>query len=85
VNSPEAPRYLDAVVDGHRVHRVAWTYRDPRRRMKRCAITSRGTPAAWMSRMGDERVQAQANDFYGGSITANLVGSFKGRPETLGW
>jgi hypothetical protein len=37
---------------------------------------------AWM---GDERVQAQASDFYGGWITADLVGPFKGPPETLGW
>ena len=35
--------------------------------------------------MGDERVQAQASDFYGGWITADLVGPFKGPPETLGW
>jgi uncharacterized Fe-S cluster-containing radical SAM superfamily protein len=27
--------------------------------------------------MGDERVQAQASDFYGGWITADLVGPFK--------
>jgi pimeloyl-ACP methyl ester carboxylesterase len=32
-----------------------------------------------------ERVHAQEGDFYGGWITANIVGPFKGRPRTFGW
>ena len=32
-----------------------------------------------------ERVQAQAGDFYGGWITRDIVGPFKGGPGTLGW
>jgi uncharacterized protein (DUF427 family) len=32
-----------------------------------------------------ERVQPQAGDFYGGWITSNIVGPFKGEPGTLGW
>lgn len=32
-----------------------------------------------------ERVQAQPGDFYGGWITSNIVGPFKGGPGTLGW
>ena len=35
--------------------------------------------------MGDELVQRQASDFYGGWITPDLVGPFKGPPGTLGW
>ena len=35
--------------------------------------------------VGDERVQPQAGDFYGGWITANLVGPFKGVPGSRGW
>lgn len=33
----------------------------------------------------DERVQAQAGDFYGGWITSDVVGPFKGAPGTWGW
>ena len=33
----------------------------------------------------DERVQAQEGDFYGGWITSNIVGPFKGGPGTRGW
>jgi uncharacterized protein (DUF427 family) len=32
-----------------------------------------------------EKVRAQAGDFYGGWITENIVGPFKGGPGTRGW
>jgi uncharacterized protein (DUF427 family) len=32
-----------------------------------------------------ERVQAQEGDFYGGWVTTNIVGPFKGGPGTVGW
>ena len=32
-----------------------------------------------------ERVRPQAGDFYGGWITAEIVGPFKGEPGTRGW
>ena len=33
----------------------------------------------------DERVEAQEGDFYGGWITSDIVGPFKGGPGTWGW
>ena len=33
----------------------------------------------------DERVQAQEGDFYGGWITSDIEGPFKGGPGTAGW
>ena len=33
----------------------------------------------------DERVIAQPGDFYGGWITSDVVGPFKGEPGTSGW
>ena len=81
-----AARYLDAVVAGRRVHAVAWTYRDPTPGYEalrdHVAFYPGRVDVAWM---GDERVQAQTSDFYGGWITADLVGPFKGPPGTLGW
>jgi hypothetical protein len=60
-----AARYLDAVVDGHRVHAVAWTYRHPTPAYEalrdHVAFYPGRVDVAWM---GDERVQAQASDFY---------------------
>jgi hypothetical protein len=35
--------------------------------------------------LDDERVLAQVGDFYGGWITTDLIGPFKGAPTTLGW
>ena len=35
--------------------------------------------------LGEEQVAAQAGDFYGGWITAEIVGPFKGGPGTWGW
>ncbi|NRA49231.1 MAG: hypothetical protein HRU12_08860, partial [Phaeodactylibacter sp.] len=35
--------------------------------------------------VGEERVKAQEGDFYGGWITSNIVGPFKGGTGTWGW
>jgi len=35
--------------------------------------------------VGEERVCPQEGDFYGGWITSNLIGPFKGAPGTGGW
>jgi len=35
--------------------------------------------------INDEQVQAQECDFYGGWITSDIVGPFKGGSGTFGW
>ena len=35
--------------------------------------------------VGEEQVQPQEGDFYGGWITSKVVGPFKGAPGTFGW
>ena len=35
--------------------------------------------------LGDERVGANGGDFYGGWITSDIRGPFKGAPGTSGW
>ena len=35
--------------------------------------------------VGDERVTPQPGGFYGGWVTADLAGPFKGEPGTMGW
>jgi hypothetical protein len=37
--------------------------------------------ACWVG----EKVEAQEGDFYGGWITPDIVGPFKGAPGTWGW
>jgi uncharacterized protein (DUF427 family) len=81
-----AARYLDAVVDSRRFEAVAWTYPDPSPGYEalrhHVAFYPGRVDAAWLD---DERVQAQQSDFYGGWITGDLVGPFKGPVGTLAW
>ena len=81
-----AARYLDAVMGERRVRSVGWTYPDPvpayAALRDHVAFYPGRVDAAWL---GDERVVAQAGDFYGGWITADLEGPFKGPPGTLSW
>lgn len=65
---------------------VAWSYPEPTEGYHSIA----GYLAFYPSRLDEcrvdgERVQAQQGDFYGGWITANLKGPFKGPPGTSGW
>jgi uncharacterized protein (DUF427 family) len=78
--------YYDASVDGRRVERAAWTYRDPRPGFEEI----RDAVAFYPGRVDacfvdDELVSAQPGDFYGGWITTDVVGPFKGDPGTSGW
>ncbi len=79
-------RYWDLVVDERVVADVAWSYPLPAPAYAALA----GHIAFYASRVDacfvdDERVAAQAGDFYGGWITARIVGPFKGPPGTWGW
>jgi uncharacterized protein (DUF427 family) len=74
--------YLSVGIEDH----AAWFYPTPNAgyellvgriavypgRMNRCTV-------------GADVVTAQDGDFYGGWITPNVVGPFKGAPGTLGW
>lgn len=65
---------------------VAWSYAAPTGDFQ----ALRDHIAFYASRMdacyvGDEQVQAQPGDFYGGWITSDIVGPFKGTPGTMGW
>jgi uncharacterized protein (DUF427 family) len=65
---------------------AAWTYPDPTTAFQ--AI--RGYIAVYPGRMEacyveGERVRAQPGDFYGGWITRDIVGPFKGAAGTMGW
>ncbi len=78
--------YLDVVAGERRVAAAAWTYRAPVERYAalrdHVAFFPGRVDAAWL---GDERIVAQEGDFYGGWITSDLVGPFKGAAGTWGW
>jgi uncharacterized protein (DUF427 family) len=75
------------LVDGeHRSADAAWSYHDPAPAFQ----SIRGHLAFYPSRVeacfvDGERVAAQEGDFYGGWVTKNIVGPFKGGSGTWGW
>jgi uncharacterized protein (DUF427 family) len=78
--------YFDLEIAGQRIDRAAWTYGNPASGFESLA----GKVALYASRVdrcqvGDETVIPQDGDFYGGWITRNIEGPFKGAPGTLGW
>jgi len=79
-------RYWDLQTASGTVRDVCWAYDDP--------VASHADIAGYVSfyagrvdacYVGDERVRAQAGSFYGGWITSNIRGPFKGEPGTEGW
>ena len=79
-------RYYSVQVENKKAANAAWFYPSSTDEFK----SIRNYVAFYPSRMevcyiGDEQVQAQAGDFYGGWITRNIVGPFKGEPGTWGW
>lgn len=65
---------------------AAWSYEDPSPGYE----PLRGMIAFYPSRVDrcfvdEEAVQSQKGNFYGGWITAEIIGPFKGGPGTSGW
>jgi uncharacterized protein (DUF427 family) len=77
-------RYYDAVTGEREERRAAWFYPDPtppfRDLRDYVAFYPARMDACWV-----DGERAQAGDFYGGWITADIVGPFKGGPGTWGW
>lgn len=78
--------YWDVAVDGTRMPAAAWSYPEPASGYEmikdHVAFYPSMMDACWVD---DERVEAQPGDFYGGWITPDLRGPFKGAPGTRGW
>ena len=82
-----AAAYADVVVDGAPpAERACWTYPEPTAAFAplsgHWAFYAQAVDECWVD---DERVASNAGDFYGGWITANVTGPFKGAPGTMFW
>jgi uncharacterized protein (DUF427 family) len=79
--------YYDVIgPDGRRIERAGWGYPEPTAGFEQL----RGTVAFYPALMDEctldgETVVAQPGDFYGGWITHEITGPFKGGPGTHGW
>jgi len=78
--------YYDIVLNGRKAVQAAWYYPDPNANYvalkNAVAIYTHKMDACYVN---GEKVKAQEGDFYGGWITSNIVGPFKGAPGTWGW
>ena len=78
--------YWSLLIAGHEFQNAAWSYEAPTPGYAALrgylAFYASHTNECWV---GEERVVRQPGDFYGGWITANLRGPFKGSPGTRHW
>lgn len=81
-----AASYFDIVVGGVTARRAAWTYPVPRPGYEsiadRVAFYAGRVDRATVD---GEHVRPQPGGFYGGWVTDDVVGPFKGEPGTEGW
>jgi uncharacterized protein (DUF427 family) len=78
--------YHQVVVGGARAARAAWSYTNPTPAFQSIRDFIAFYPAPMDGCYVDgERVVSQPGDFYGGWITSDLLGPFKGAPGTRGW
>lgn len=78
--------YYALAVGDRRIEQAAWYYPEPTPQFE----VIRNHVAFYPSRVDacyvdGEKVQSQPGDFYGGWITQDIVGPFKGDPGTWGW
>lgn len=82
-----AAGYYTIEVNGKRAENAAWFYSKP---TPGPFAAIKDHVAFYPGRMDEcrvdgERVTAQPGQFYGGWITKDIVGPFKGAPGTMGW
>ncbi len=78
--------YADLVVEDRRVTDAGWTYPSPTGAFEvirgHWAFYAQKADECWID---DERVTSNEGSFYGGWVTANVTGPFKGAPGTSHW
>ncbi|MFF4428107.1 DUF427 domain-containing protein [Streptomyces sp. NPDC001513] len=78
--------YWSLTVAGHTIRDVAWSYEAPSPDYRSIARHLAFYPGKVdLCSVDGERVVAQPGDFYGGWITAEILGPFKGGPGTTRW
>ena len=81
-----AASYCDLTVGENSVRNAAWFYKNPTKEFAEIKNYLAFYPSKMDACFVDgETVQSQEGDFYGGWITKNIVGPFKGGAGTWGW
>ncbi|MDX1591780.1 MAG: DUF427 domain-containing protein [Balneolaceae bacterium] len=77
--------YWDIVVDGQKLKKAAWSYHNPSPRFESIDGFYSFYPGKVSCFVNGEKVKPQPGQFYGGWVTSEIVGPFKGEPGTGGW
>jgi uncharacterized protein (DUF427 family) len=79
-------KYYTLESEGKSAEAAAWEYPEPPERYRELtghiAFYAGAVDECYVD---DEQVDAQAGSFYGGWITSDIEGPFKGGPGTMGW
>jgi uncharacterized protein (DUF427 family) len=78
-------RYWDVVAGDRTLPRAAWSYPAPTAPFMAIAGHVSFYPSMVECHVEGVRVEPQAGGFYGGWITPEIVGPFKGEPGTMLW
>jgi uncharacterized protein (DUF427 family) len=78
-------RYLTVEIGDVRLEAVAWSYPDPFIEYAALRDYVSFYPARIDCYVDDERVMPQPGEFYGGWVTREIVGPFKGEPGSEDW
>ncbi len=77
--------YWSIRVGDHTADNAAWSYESPNPSFASIQSYLSFFPSRFDCFVDDERVRAQPSDFYGGWITRDIVGPFKGTPGSSHW
>jgi len=77
--------YWSVVVAGKRIEDAAWSYPDPFPEFETIRDYVSFYPALLECRVDGAPVRPQPGGFYGGWITPEIVGPFKGEPDSEDW
>jgi uncharacterized protein (DUF427 family) len=78
-------RYWSLIAPGRRLPAVAWSYPQPLAGAEAIADCVAFYASSLECTVGGQRAISQPGGFYGGWITPELVGPFKGAPGSSGW
>ena len=80
-----AATYWSLVTPEGTIANVGWSYQHPSPTFASIAGFLSFYPAILDCFVGDEQVRPQPGGFYGGWVTDEIVGPYKGEPGTSGW
>lgn len=77
--------YWTFVYGERRFENLGWSYENPSDAFEAIQGYLSFYPAQIQCWLGGERVKPQPGGFYGGWVTSEIIGPYKGEPGTAGW